>query len=80
MSLSLLSLCWIKRNAAKTPTKLRLDKSELDDLIKSRKIKKNKKKLGKKSEPVNNTQTNNQDDEDNSIFEKYNLGNYDDEG
>jgi hypothetical protein len=73
MSLSLLSLCWIKRNAAKTPAKIRLEKEELDALMHSKNIKKTKKKPTKKA-----AKTKNEDDDE--IIEKYNLGDYDDEG
>ncbi len=75
MSFSLLSLCWVRRNAAKTPAKLKLEREELEALISSKKIKKTKKKSKKqKTEPQSNK------DNDTEINAKYNLDDYDDEG
>lgn len=61
------SLCWVKKGASCTPSKVTLEKNELNKLFTTK-------------ETNNNDNGQEEDAADDSIDQKYNLHNYDDEG
>lgn len=72
------SLTWLKRGIAKTPTKLKIDKEELEQILKSSK-KKDKKKNKKKEKKTEELEEEVGLDETDDVTTKYELGDYDDE-
>jgi hypothetical protein len=78
------SLTWLKRGIAKTPTKLKIDREELEQILKSSKKKERKKKKQEKeeteSEIEEEVEENDEIKEDSDdISSKYKLENYDEE-
>ena len=65
-----ISLAWLKRGVAKTPSKLKIDKEELEQIIKSTK---------NKTEENEDVIEENEEEFD-DVNEKYKLDDYDNEG
>ena len=65
------SLCWVKRGAAKTPSKIDIDKKELEKILKSeeKKNKKAEKKLKKAQKEAQNVDVENGEKNDQSESE-----------
>ena len=72
------NMCWVKKGVSKTPTKIKLDKSEMKQLfteLDNPNIDEND-----EEEEVDNEIDNEDTNVDEKINKKYNMDDYDDEG